>query len=86
MAVPSYARPIHAATGAPAPPEWAGYWTFVTAAILVGFVLFITKKGTLSTWIGFFSWATPSNEAPATTGTGSTLSLYNFFTGHWLTK
>ena len=55
MAVPQYAKPFHAATGAPAPPEWAGYWTFVTAVIMVAFILFLAGKGTLSKWLGLFN-------------------------------
>ena len=53
--IPTIAKPFHAATGAPAPPEWAGYWTFVTATILVAFVLFLAGKGTLSKWLGLFN-------------------------------
>ena len=55
MAVPSVAKPFHAATGAPAPPEWAGYWSFVTATVLVAFVLFLAGKGTLSKWLALFN-------------------------------
>jgi len=53
--IPAVAQPFHAVTGAPAPPEWAGYWTFVTATILIAFVLFLAGKGTLSKWLGLFN-------------------------------
>jgi hypothetical protein len=79
-------RGAHQLSGLPQAPSWAGYWTFVTAAIIVMFVLFVAKKGTLSTWIGFLSWSTPlplgtptaSGTSPATTSgasTGSTATL-----------
>lgn len=66
---------IHRDVGLPTGPSWAGYWTFVTATIFLMFVLFLAKKGTLGTWIGFFSWSNPvalgSEAGGATTGATS---------------
>src|SRR5271166_5130526 len=59
--IPAVAQPFHAVTGAPAPPEWAGYWTFVTATILIAFVLFLAgKTGSdgkpeLGKWLALFN-------------------------------
>jgi hypothetical protein len=53
----------------PQPPAWAGYWTFTTAVIIFAFILYVTKKGTVGTWLGFFSWSTP--KAVGTTGAPS---------------
>ena len=56
----------HAAAGLPRPPSWAGYWTFVSATIIIMFILFTAKKGTLGKWIGFLSWTTPQTVGQAT--------------------
>ena len=57
----------HRASGLPgaSPPAWSGYWTFVTATIIIMFVLFVAKKGTLGTWIGFLSWSAPKSLTAA---------------------
>jgi len=55
VTVPTIAKPFHAATGLAPPPEWAGYWSFVTATVLIAFVLFLAGKGTLSKWLGLFN-------------------------------
>lgn len=56
----------------PQPTEqWGGYWTFVTATIVVMFILYTAQKGTLSTWLSFFAWSNPSTP---TVG-GATTSL-----------
>jgi|SRR5271166_1987306 len=68
MAVPKIAKPFHAATGIPAPPEWAGYWTFVTATILFAFVLFLAGKGTLSKWLGLLNLGSIRSLSLGSTG------------------
>lgn len=50
----------HAVAGLPGPPAWAGYWTFVTATIILAFMFYTAKHGTLNTWVGFFSWKSPA--------------------------
>jgi len=57
--IPAPAHFVHAATGAPTPPSYMGYWTFVTASIILMFILYTAQKGTLGIWLGFFSWSTP---------------------------
>ena len=56
------------------------------------FVLFVAKKGTLSTWIGFLGWSAPSgttsNDTASSTAVGGTStptapSFWNFITGNW---
>jgi hypothetical protein len=80
-------RAVHtAALGAP--PAWAGYWTFVTATIILAFILYVTKKGHLSTWIGFFSWTSPApvgntgGSAPSNTTQGVVGQILNGPTGN----
>lgn len=60
---------VQAATGLEA-PSWADYWTFVTATIVVMFVLFLAKNGHLSTWIGYLGWSSPQalGASPASEG------------------
>lgn len=65
------AQAIHEATPLPMPPSWAGYWTFVSAAIIVMFVLYLAQKGTLSTWLGFFAWTSPQNVGTTAAPVGS---------------
>jgi hypothetical protein len=63
------AQAATSAAGLPDAPAWAGYWTWVTAVILLMFVLYTAQKGTLSTWLGFFTWstqATPTATDPLT--------------------
>jgi len=59
-----------AATGAVGfePPSWAGYWTFVTATLILAFVLYLAKHGRLSVWLAFF---TPQTPAPIANATGA---------------
>jgi hypothetical protein len=47
-------------------PAWAGYWTFVTASIILAFVLYLAQKGRLSVWLAFFTPQTPAQIASAT--------------------
>lgn len=61
-----HVKAVHSELPIPQPVEWAGYWTFVTATIIIMFLLFIAEKGTLSTWIGFFSWTNPAQVGSAT--------------------
>lgn len=44
----------------PAAPGYGGYWNYVTAV-----------KGTLHTWLGFFSWSSPQPLSTASTSGGS---------------
>jgi hypothetical protein len=67
--MPDLTHTIHGATGIPEPPEWAGYWTFVTATIIISFVLFLAEKNRLSLWMSFFTWTTQA--APSATGNQS---------------
>jgi len=66
----------HRAAGLPgaSPPAWSGYWTFVTATIVVMFILFVARKGTLGKWISFLSWTSPQSLTAASgsnaSGTG----------------
>jgi hypothetical protein len=60
------AKAITSELPVPQPPAWAGYWTFTTAVVILAFILYVTKKGTLNTWVSFFSWTTP--KAVGTTG------------------
>lgn len=50
----------HAELPLPQAPSWTGYWTFVTAAIIVMFILYLAQKGTLGIWLSFFSWSSPA--------------------------
>lgn len=65
----------------PQAPAWAGYWTFVTGTIIVMFILFTAKKGSLQQWLQFLWWTQPqplasAGGAPASqaqgTGVGAT--------------
>lgn len=75
------ARAATTAAGLPSPPAWAGYWTFVTATLILAFVLYLAKHGRLATWLAFFTPQTPapiaSVDASGTQGTpiGSVLGL-----------
>lgn len=55
----SHVKAVHTAIGLPSAPSWAGYWNFVSATIILAFILYTAQKGTLHTWIGFFGWSTP---------------------------
>lgn len=74
------ARAATGAAGLPAPPAWAGYWTFVTATIILAFVLYLAKHGRLSVWLAFFTPQTPATLGAAT-GTGSTAQVQGLFGG-----
>lgn len=75
------ARATTSAAGLAAPPAWAGYWTFVTATIILAFVLYLAKHGRLSVWLAFFTPQTPAQiaavDASGTHGTpiGSVLGI-----------
>lgn len=68
-------KAAHAASGLPSAPTWAGYWTFVTATIIILFVLYLAKNNRLGVWLGFFSWTSPaaigSTGATSTAATGA---------------
>jgi hypothetical protein len=59
----------------PQAPSYVGYWTFVTATIILAFVLYLAQKNRLGVWLAFFSW---SNPLPVgTTGQTSTAANPN---------
>lgn len=65
------ARAATGAAGLPAPPAWAGYWTFVSATLILAFVLYLAKHGRLSTWLAFFTPQAPAAIASATDSSGT---------------
>lgn len=62
-------KAAHAAIGAPSAPSWSGYWNWVSAVVILAFVLYTAQKGTLSTWLSFFWWN--PQAAPTTTSAAS---------------
>ena len=66
----------HAATGLPMPPSWGGYWNWVSATIILAFMLYTAQKGTLKTWVGFFGW-NPQAAPSAASNTGQTATAAN---------
>lgn len=88
----------HGASGLPTPPAWGGYWNWVSATIILAFIMYTAQKGTLNKWVSFFAWSTPqgigsaggqaagANAANTSIATGTqptTPSLWNFLTGNW---
>lgn len=70
------AKAAHSAIGAPAAPSWGGYWNWVSATVILAFVLYTAQKGTLDTWVSFFGWnpqAAPTTASAASTATPSTV-------------
>ena len=64
----------------------SGVWNFAVGAIIVAFVIFITGRGELATWVGFFLYSPPPTPAPsprAPSPTPTPPTLWNFLTGHW---
>jgi len=53
--------------------SWPGYWTFVTATIILMFILYTAQKGTLSTWIGFFAWSNPATPTAPNAASSSSM-------------
>jgi uncharacterized integral membrane protein len=75
------AKAIHSQLPIPQPPQWSGYWTFVTALILFMFVLYVAQKGTLTTWLSFFAWTTPQPVGNATSAGAVSGAITNPLTG-----
>jgi hypothetical protein len=71
-AATSVAKGAHAAIGAPAAPSWGGYWNWVSATVIIAFMLYTAQKGTLNTWVSFFGWN--PQAAPTTTSATATTS------------
>src|SRR5208283_351394 len=69
--VTAAAASLSKGTPLPSAPAWAGYWTWTTAVVLIMFVLFVARKGTLQNWIAFFTWSTPPPLGSGTGGSGS---------------
>lgn len=67
------AQAVTQTAGLPAAPSWAGYWTWVAAIVMLMFILYTAKKGTLATWFGFFTWQTPAT--PTVTNSQGATSL-----------
>jgi hypothetical protein len=74
------AQAATSAAGLPSPPAWAGYWTFVSATLILAFVLYLAKHGRLAAWLAFFTPQTPAPIASAT-GAGSTPQVQGLFGG-----
>jgi hypothetical protein len=53
-ATTSIAKGVHSELPIPQAPSWGGYWNWVSAVVILAFVMYTAQKGTLSTWVGFF--------------------------------
>jgi hypothetical protein len=60
----------------PLPTNYGGYWIFVVATIMGLFVLYVAKKGTLATWISFFTYqgVAPRGGSAGAGGTPGTVA------------
>jgi hypothetical protein len=50
---------VHGEIGLPKQPSWAGYWTWVTACLIIMFLLYLAKHDRLSVWLAFLKWRSP---------------------------
>ena len=71
-AATSAIRGVHSELPLPQPPAYGGYWSFVSASLILLFVLYLAANNRLGVWIAFFSWTKPGVIATATDAGSST--------------
>jgi hypothetical protein len=80
-ATTSVVKGVHSELPIPQAPSWGGYWNWVSATVILAFVLYTAQKGTLGTWVSFFGWnpqpAPTTTSAASTTGQTSTAANPN---------
>lgn len=73
-AATSAVRGVHSQLPLPQPPSYGGYWSFVSASMILLFILYLAANNRLGVWLAFFSWTAPQSVGTATnTGSGSSI-------------
>lgn len=45
--------------------NWGGYWTFITATMLIMLALYLAGNGLLTSWLKLFIYSTPQSVQPS---------------------
>lgn len=65
-AATSAVRGVHSQLPLPQPPSYGGYWSFVSASLILLFILYLAANNRLGVWLAFFSWTAPQSIGTAT--------------------
>jgi len=77
-ATTSIAKGVHSELPIPQAPSWGGYWNWVSATVIIAFIMYTAQKGTLPQWVTFFGWnPQPAPTTASTTGQTSTAANPN---------